>query len=108
MGAVRTPGRYEISLNVNLLDVIALAGGWTDNADRSEITLTRLGQGGGERKELIFDFDDLLAVRENQLKLQQGDIIVVPASSAITFDDILRYAVALGVLITTVIAISNN
>ena len=111
MGAVRTPGRYEISLNVNLLDLIALAGGWSENADRSEITLTRFGQsggGGGERKEFVFDFDDLLTVKESQLKLQQGDIIVVPASSAITFDDILRYAVALGVLITTVIAVSNN
>jgi NADH:ubiquinone oxidoreductase subunit F (NADH-binding) len=110
MGAVRTPGRYEISLNVNLLDLIALAGGWTENADRSEVTLTRQVQGRstGERKEFLYDFEELTKINDSQLKLQQGDIIVVPAASAITFDDILRYAVALGVLITTVIAISNN
>ena len=47
-------------------------------------------------------------LKESQLKLQQGDIVVVPTSSAVTFQEILSYATALGVLITTVIAVSNN
>ena len=46
VGAVTNPGRYEVSLNVNLLDLIALAGGWTERADRSEVTLARLNPGG--------------------------------------------------------------
>jgi hypothetical protein len=110
IGAVRVPGRYEISLNVNLLDVIALAGGWTENADWSDVTLTRQVQGssGVERKELYYDFDDLTKINDSQLKLHQGDIIVVPTSASITFEDVLRYATALGVIITTVIAVGNN
>lgn len=110
LGAIRNPGRYEVSLNVNLLDLIALAGGWTELADRSDVTLTRLTQGSTsvERKDFTFDFDDLTLIKDSQLKLQQGDIVVVPTASSITFDDILRYATALGVIVTTAIAISNN
>lgn len=110
VGAVRTPGRYEVSLNVNLLDLIALAGGWTELADRSEVTLARLTPGGGgdERKEYYLDLEELAKLKESQLKLQQGDIVVVPTSSAVTFQEIISYATALGVLITTVIAVSNN
>ena len=110
VGAVRTPGRYEVSLSVNLLDLIALAGGWTEIADRSEVTLARLTPGGGgdARKEYYLDLEELAKLKESQLKLQQGDIVVVPTSSAVTFQEILSYATALGVLITTVIAVSNN
>ena len=110
IGAVRNPGRYEISLNVNMLDLVALAGGWSENADWTEVTLTRLVQSGAgsERKDFYYDFDDLTKIKDSQLKLQQGDIIVVPTSSAVTFQEILSYATALGVLITTVIAVSNN
>ena len=110
MGSVQNPGRYEVSLNINLLDLIALAGGWTELADETDITLTRLvhSSTGLERKELRFDFSDLAAVKDNQLGLQQGDIVFVPASSALTFDDILRYVTALLVTVTAAITIANN
>lgn len=110
IGAVRNPGRYEISRSINLLDAISLAGGWSAGSALDDIVITRVISAGVavERKEIHLDLEDLTKLHENQLTLQQGDIILVPSASAITFDDILRYAVALGVLVTTVIAVSNN
>lgn len=110
MGAVRSPGRYEVSLNLNLLDLIALAGGWTELADESEVTLTRLVQSGPglERKEFLFDFSDLAAVKDAELGLQQGDIVFVPSSAGLTFDDVLRYVTALLVVVTASVTLANN
>ena len=105
------PGsRYEVSLNLNLLDLIALAGGWTETADESEVTLTRLVQSGTgiDRKEMTFDFSELSRVKDTQLGLQQGDIVFVPASAALTFDDVLRYVTSVLVIVLTAVTLANN
>jgi hypothetical protein len=108
IGAVRNPGRYEISRSINLLDLVALAGGYQDYGDESDISVTRYDIPGasGPRKNYRVDLSDLTRLADSDVRLQQGDIINVPGSPNDTFDDVLRYLTSLAVLVTAGIAVS--
>jgi hypothetical protein len=110
MGAVRTTGRYEISRTLNLLDVIALAGGWQDYADEDDVTITRfIAPGVSEgRKEMRVDLSDLTALKDGELTLENGDIVFVGGSARSFFDDALQYLTAIGVMITTYLLIRDQ
>jgi hypothetical protein len=110
LGAVRTPGRYEISRRINLLDLLALAGGFLDYADRGDVAVTRYVSPGlsDARENFYFDMYDLTMISDKDLRLEQADIIYVPGSPDNSFDDLLRYLTTLAVLVTAGIAISAN
>lgn len=90
------------------MDLIALAGGWQDYAERGDVRITRLVQTGGtvERRDYYVDLSDLTRVSDNDLRLNQLDIIEVPGTPGNLFDDFLRYAGAIGGLIATGLAIT--
>jgi hypothetical protein len=109
LGEVRQPGRYEISRSINLLDLLALAGGWTERSKTSDIVITRMVQAGHkvERTQLQVDLSDFTRVSENQLFLEQGDIINVGRSSSFAFADLAVYISAAAVITTTVFTVLN-
>jgi polysaccharide export outer membrane protein len=78
LGEVERPGRYELGSRVTVLDVLALAGGFTDFAKRSRIGVLR-DDGSGSRY-LRFDYDEAASGHRRQANftLQPGDIVVVP------------------------------
>ena len=115
LGAVRAPGRYEISRTINLLDLIALAGGWREDiqgatANISEITVARFVQtaSGIERREIILDLSTRSGLNEKYLTLQEGDFVYIPLSRAIDVDTVLRWITAIGVIITTYYVIQDR
>jgi polysaccharide export outer membrane protein len=77
VGAVRTPGRFELKSTMTVLEVIALAQGFTDFASRDRIVVLRTE--GGTTKRLPFNYRRIAegATQENFVVLP-GDIIVVP------------------------------
>jgi hypothetical protein len=110
MGAVLTTGRYEISRTLNLLDLIALAGGWQDYADKDDVIITRyIAPGLSEgRKELRVDLSDLTSLKDGELALENGDIVYVNGSPRSWFDKALVYLTAVGVMITTYLLIRDQ
>lgn len=58
LGEVRRPDRYLIRQKVTVLDVIALAGGFTEFAKRDEVIVIRNGSSGTQRIE--FNLERLL------------------------------------------------
>lgn len=66
-GQVRTPGDYELTEGLNVLQALTLAGGTTDRAAKNRIKIKRLVN--GTMKEI--------SVKENDL-VQPGDTILVP------------------------------
>jgi polysaccharide export outer membrane protein len=77
VGAVRTPGRYELRSAATVLEMIALAQGFTDFASRDRIVILR--QENGESKRIPFNYRKMAAGDEQaNLIVQPGDIIVVP------------------------------
>jgi polysaccharide biosynthesis/export protein len=77
VGAVHTPGRYELKSPATVLELIALAQGLTDFASRDRIVILR--QTNGTTTRVPFNYRKVAAGDEQaNLVVQPGDIIVVP------------------------------
>jgi polysaccharide export outer membrane protein len=77
VGSVKTPGRYELKSAATVLEMIALAQGFTDFASRDRIVILR--QENGDAKRIPFNYRKVAAGDEQaNLVVQPGDIIVVP------------------------------
>jgi polysaccharide export outer membrane protein len=77
VGAVKTPGRYELKSAATVLELIALAQGFTDFASRDRIVILR--EENGETQRIPFNYRKVAAGDEQaNLTVQAGDIIVVP------------------------------
>jgi polysaccharide biosynthesis/export protein len=77
VGAVKTPGRYELKSAATVLELIALAQGLTDFANRDRIVVMR--QENGQTKRIPFNYRKVSAGDEQEnLIVRPGDIIVVP------------------------------
>jgi len=69
LGEVKTPGIYKIKDRATVLDVIALAGGFTEYAKRSKVTIIRPAS-SGEQKRIMLNVDD-------QIKSSKGDLFYI-------------------------------
>src|SRR2546427_7978195 len=82
IGQVKTPGRYELKDRATVLDVLAMAGGFTDFAARGGIVVFR--QEGGTTRQSPFLFDKLTTKGGSKNGGQEnfcvapGDIVLVP------------------------------
>jgi polysaccharide export outer membrane protein len=77
VGAVKTPGRYELRSPMTVLEVIALAQGLTDFASRDRIVVIR--NIDGKTTRIPFNYRKIAdgAGQENFF-VRPGDIVVVP------------------------------
>lgn len=82
LGAVRNPGRYEISRKIDLVNLLGLAGGWTENADLAEVRISRLREmnGKSERFEIALDLEDVEDLSHSFVQLQESDCVYVAVS----------------------------
>jgi len=83
IGAVEKPGNYELVGRKNLLQVVSMAGGFTDLA-ANEIFVLREGPAGGSNA-IAVDLKDLL-VNGNQklnIPIEPNDVINVPVDKEI-------------------------
>lgn len=77
VGSVKTPGRYELKSAATVLEMIAMAQGFTDFAARDRVVILR--QVNGESQRIPFNYRKVAAGDEQaNLVVQSGDIIVVP------------------------------
>ena len=73
MGQVQKPGIYEIDTGRKVVEVLAMAGGLTDLADR-HITIQRFGPGETKGRVLLFECGaDRLVRRSHGLPRRYGD-----------------------------------
>jgi hypothetical protein len=112
LGAVHRPGRYEISRKIDLVNLLALAGGWLESADMSDVHVSRLKPNGapGARIDLTIDLDDIKDVSPEFLQLQDGDNVFVGASGGFTLPVVLSIVATASTVVTAIayIALSNN
>lgn len=82
IGEVRTPGRYELKSQATVLDVLAMAGGLNEYADRGRIVVLR--QESGSTRRMPFAYDRLTAKSESKKTADEnfcvrpGDVVLVP------------------------------
>ena len=77
IGSVKMPGRYEIKTPATVLEMIAMAQGFSEFADRGGIVVLR--QNGATTQRIPFNYRKVAdgSDQENFL-VKPGDIIVVP------------------------------
>jgi polysaccharide export outer membrane protein len=75
IGEVARPSRYELKSSATVLDVLALAGGFTQFAARSRIVILR--PEGTTMKRIPFNYNKLTEKQEN-FYLRNGDVVLVP------------------------------
>src|SRR5580765_3932240 len=78
IGAVVKPGRYELKSRATVIDVLAMAEGFTEFAARSRVVVLR--SDGSRTERLPFDYDKVAAGNAGQSNfyVHAGDIVVVP------------------------------
>jgi len=78
IGAVAKPGRYELKSWATVMDVLAMAEGFTEFASRSRIVVLR--NDGGRVQRLAFDYDKVASGGGGQANfyVRPSDIVLVP------------------------------
>ena len=76
VGSVKSPGRYEMRSPATVLELIALAQGFTDFASRDRIVVLRQN---GTPARITFNYRKITdGTEQDNFLVQPGDIIVVP------------------------------
>jgi hypothetical protein len=104
MGFVQRPGRYEISKSIDLVNLLALAGGANTDGTLSDVKVTRLLEADGRitRGEFKLDLEDIANVKSSDLVLAPGDVIQVGSSSWPFWRDAFTVVVSAAVVVTAV------
>lgn len=76
LGEVVTQGKFAVTNGTTLLQAIALAGGFSEFASRNNIIMRRKGI-EGEEVTFGFRYKNVLAGREKNIVVQDGDTIIV-------------------------------
>jgi polysaccharide export outer membrane protein len=78
IGQVARPGRYEFRSWATVVDVLAMAGGLSDFAAKSRITVFR--PNGRATKRIPFNYEKLGAKDDEQVNffVRPGDLVFVP------------------------------
>jgi polysaccharide export outer membrane protein len=77
-GQVAKPGVYTLVEEITLLQLIPLAGGFTEWANQRKILLIR--KEGGEEKRITINYKKIISGKDlsNNVTLKPGDTIIVP------------------------------
>ncbi len=74
-GEVRTPGVIRLKTETTILEIIPMVGGFTEWADKSDITIIR--KENGQEKRIRANYNRIVKGKDPTVKLKAGDVIVV-------------------------------
>ncbi len=103
LGEVQNPGLFPVDPTLTVLDIVAMAGGPSQNGNINKIQLLR----GGQTLDLRFERDRVGALTLQEVGLRSGDQIMV-ARRFFTGDDlrtllsILQLGLSVAILVTTI------
>jgi len=77
-GKVAKPGVYGSEKQINILQAIAMSGGFLEFADPSNIVVIRTN--GDDSSRFVFNYNDVLKAKNfnANMLLKSGDVVVVP------------------------------
>jgi polysaccharide export outer membrane protein len=77
LGQVAKLGSYSLAFAPTIVDAIAISGGPRDFAKQKSIYILR-GLTNGSQTRIIFNYKDFLKGKNQNVKLEPGDTVVVP------------------------------
>ena len=108
-GFVHHPGRYEVSMNIDLIQLLSFAGGPANDADMDDVRISRIVKRNGvvSVKDIRIDLEDLDKVEDSKLLLQPGDTIFIDHTSWLTVRDVVSVVTTAAILTAAVTQIMN-
>jgi NADH:ubiquinone oxidoreductase subunit F (NADH-binding) len=105
-GHVRNPGRYEVPISTDIVQLVSYAGGPMSEADLGSVKIARVVRGVDAMRTVEFDvnLDHLDKLDEKARRLEPGDTIFIDAHS-VTFREIFDIATTTALLASTVVNI---
>lgn len=78
LGRVNSPGRFAYNSHITVLQALAMAGGFNQFADKNKVKIFR--QEGDQTRIITFRYSDVVDKdrQEENIRLNRGDVIVVP------------------------------
>lgn len=78
-GAVKNPGRYEIPISTDLVELLSFAGGPTGNATLEEVRIIRTVRRDNlmRKVEFVVNLDEMQMLDEKALDLEPGDTVIM-------------------------------
>lgn len=91
LGEVRSPGYFVLETDISVLEGLAKAGGYTDDANIGNVLLVR--KKGNEKTEMHLDLEKALSGEDPaaNVTIESGDIIYVPAKGIAKVSRFLNY-----------------
>lgn len=106
-GYVKNPGRYEVPLSTNLVQMVAIAGGPRDHALMDEVKVYASKENGPSNgREVNLDEPD--KIRDQDLLLLNEDTIIIDHSAAVTVGEIFGYIGAPLAVVTSLFIIYDR
>jgi polysaccharide export outer membrane protein len=78
LGQVQKPGTYTYENNMNVVQAVTLAGGFTQYADKNGTIVTRISEGKEER--FLVPVEKISEGLARNFEVKPGDIVFVPES----------------------------
>jgi len=104
IGEVQTPGNYSLKrINYKLLEGVEDAGGLSDYADKSKLTIIRTED--GKQQKLVFDLTDRETSYLQDIVLHDRDVIYVPERRAKEADKVTGRLVPIAGLIGSAVVL---
>ncbi len=75
LGQVKAPGNFQVRDNFTLTQAFALAGGFTETADLSQVKIVRIQ--GAEKETIEVDVEDIMDRYASDIVLRPEDTIIV-------------------------------
>lgn len=92
VGAVSQPGIHYVPQRTDLTTLLAVAGGPTDKADTSEVTIKRQTK-QGKKSVFLIDLKEILQDTEREeLMIEANDTVFVPRQEPFISENALRLA----------------
>lgn len=104
-GAVKNPGRYEIPISTDLVELLSFAGGPTGNATMDEVRIIRTVRRDNlmRKVEFVVNLDEMQKLDEKALDLEPGDTVIMEGAE-MTFRD---YALVISTVAAVTAAIAS-
>ena len=75
-GQINTPGLYRLRSETTVVQIIPVAGGFTDWAKKKKIVIIRKGSTGESR--ILANYNKIVDGKEPNIVLKAGDTVIVP------------------------------
>lgn len=94
LGDVRSPGYYDYREKITLIELVSLAGGFTDSANISKVTIID-NSDGKNKKVTKVDMNKILSGKDKDITIHSGDTVYIPkkpmAASNLFLNNILPW-----------------